>query len=215
MTQADIPKKKPSEELQALRQRVAELEALEGKRQPDNEALPVKDEQLYKAVFESANDSILLIDKIGRIIDFNERFIKISGYQKEDFLGKNIRSLTGMMTRKSLALIVGNFLKRLAGMHVSTYEVELIKKNGELVTAEISARPLIKNGKIIGDLAILRDVTERKRADNEILRRSSEIEIINTINDAANRGFELKEIIQLVSEEIKNFTVVLRQQRTY
>ena len=99
--------------------------------------------------------------------------------------------------------MASNFLKRLAGINVSPYEVELIKKNGELVTVEISARPLRKNGEIIGDLAILRNVSERKRAENEILRRSSEIEIINAINDAANRGLNLKEIIQLVSEEIQ------------
>ena len=203
MTQANIPKKKPSIELQALRQRVAELEALEVKRQTGNKPLQLKDEQLYKAVFESANDSLFLVDKKGNILDFNDRLTEIGGYEKEELVGKNIRSLAGMITRKSLVIMITNFLKRMANISVPPYEVEMYKKNGELLTVEISARPLRKDGKIIGDLAILRDVTERKRAENEIRQKSSEIQLINSINDAANRGLSLTELIQVVSEEIQ------------
>jgi PAS domain S-box-containing protein len=60
---------------------------------------------------------------------------------------------------------------------------------------------LIKNGKIIGDLGILRDVTARKRADSEILQKSSDINLINVINEAANQGKNFQEIFQLVSKE--------------
>ena len=203
MPKKDLSKEQPSGKVKVLKQDVTEKEELMAESQVDKKLSNLDNEGIYKAVFESANDSILLIDKKGKIIDFNKRFIEIGGYQKEEFLGKNIRSLARMMSKKSLALLISNFLKRLAGINVSPYEVELIKKNGELVTVEISARPLRKNGEIIGDLAILRNVSERKRAENEILRRSSEIEIINAINDAANRGLNLKEIIQLVSEEIQ------------
>ena len=57
-------KEKYSGELKALRQRVAELEALE-------------DDGMYKAVFESAGDIILCIDKMGKIMDANKRLSEL------------------------------------------------------------------------------------------------------------------------------------------
>jgi PAS domain S-box-containing protein len=173
MTKKDISRNKPSGELETLRQRVAELEALVGKNHADNQTPLFEDDGIYKAIFESANDSILFVDKKGKIIDFNDRLVEIGGYPREEFLGKNIRSLSRMITGKSMIIILNNFLKRMAGIHVSPYEVELIKKNGELVNAEISARPLRKANRVIGDLVLLRNVTERKQAE-KALKESEE-----------------------------------------
>jgi PAS domain S-box-containing protein len=203
MPKSDITKGKSSVKLRNSR-RAATPEVLDNQPRAEKKTTHFGDEGIYKAIFESANDSIFLVDKKGKILDFNSRLIEIGGYEKEELIGKNIRSLTGMVTKKSLVIMIANFLKRMANIHVSPYEVEMYKKNGELVTVEISARPLRKDGKIIGDLAILRDVTERKRIENEIRLKSSEIELINSINDAANRGLSLTELIQAVSEEIQN-----------
>jgi PAS domain S-box-containing protein len=127
MTKTTITKKKPSGELEALRQRIAELEALELKLQAEKNIFQLEGEERYKAAFESANDVIMLMDKNGKIIDVNEKITEIGGYEREEFIGKNIRSLARIMTKKSLAIILGNFLKRMAGADVNTYEVELYK----------------------------------------------------------------------------------------
>jgi len=75
MIRPDIAREELVTELETLRQRVAELEALEIDHQADKKLiqLELEDEQRYKAIFESANDIILLIDKKGTIIDVNER----------------------------------------------------------------------------------------------------------------------------------------------
>ena len=168
MTEPERTTRTASEELKTLRKRIAELEALKLDQDNTTKLLQPENEGIYKAVFESSNDSILLIDKKGKILDFNERLIKISGYQKEELIGKNISSLAGKITKKSLAIITSNFLKRIAGLHVSPYEVELLKKNGELLSVKISAQPLKKDGKIIGDLVLLHNVTDRKKAEDEL-----------------------------------------------
>ena len=201
MARTNVTEERPSGKLQVLKQCFAEKEDSEAEHQADKKLLQLEDEGMYKAVFESANDSIMLIDKKGKIIDFNDRFTEVGGYQREKFIGKNIRSLAGMITGKSMTRITSNFLKRMAGVHVSPYEVEIYRKNGELLTVEISARPLRKDGRIIGDLAILRDVTERKRAENEIRQKSSEIRLINSINEAVNQGKTFEEVFQFVSRE--------------
>ena len=129
--------------------------------------------QKYKAVFEFAGDIILLVDEMGNIIDANKKLYELGKYEPEEFIGKNIRTLTGCMTAKSKAKILKNFKKRIAGGKIPPYEIELFKKNGELLTFEVNAQPLEKAGRIIGDLVILRDVTERKRIE-EALRESEQ-----------------------------------------
>ena len=168
MVRAAITKEESSRELKVLRQRVAELEALKAEhQQADKKLLQLEDEQRYKAVFESANDVIVLMDKKGRITDVNDKLREIIGYDKEKLVGKNLSSLPNIITKKSLDILSDNFQKRVAGAHVPPYEIEMVKKNGELLTLEINARAMKKDGRIIGNIAILRDVTERKRAETE------------------------------------------------
>jgi two-component system NtrC family sensor kinase len=168
-----------------------------------DKSVRIEDEGMYKAVFKSAADCILLIDKKGKILDFNDRLNEIGGYQKDELIGKNIKSLSSMVTKKSLAVMAANFVKRMANLPLAPYEVELYKKDRELVHVEIDARPLIKDGNIIGDLVLLRNITLRKKSEEEIRQKSSEIQIINSINEAANRGLSLNEIIEAVAEEIQ------------
>ena len=162
MTGKNLTEKKPLEELKALKQRVIELEALAAAHPADEKSNQFENGQKYKAAFESANDGMLLIDKKGGIIDVNKRIKDFSGYAREELIGKNIASLVQMMTKKSLALTQSNFLKRLVGVNIPPYEVEMIIKNGESAIIEISAQPVMENDKIVGDLVILRDVTKRK-----------------------------------------------------
>jgi PAS domain-containing protein len=85
MVRTAITKEEPSRELKVLRQRVAELEALEAKhQQADKKSLQFEDEQRYKAVFEFANDVIVLMDKKGRVTDVNDKLREILGLE-----GKN------------------------------------------------------------------------------------------------------------------------------
>jgi len=88
------------------------------------------DEERYKAVFESAGDIMMLFDKKGKIIDVNGKSVEISGYEKEEVIGKHVRVLSKILTKKSMARVITNFLKRMAGFEVPPYEIELIKKMG-------------------------------------------------------------------------------------
>jgi PAS domain S-box-containing protein len=189
MVRTAITKEEPSRELKVLRQRVAELEALEAKhQQADKKSLQFEDEQRYKAVFEFANDVIVLMDKKGRVTDVNDKLREILGYGREELVGKSLSSLTNIITKKSLSILSDNFQKRVADAPVPPYEIEMVKKNGELLTLEVNARAMKKDGRVIGDLAILRDVTERKQTE-EVLTESEER--LRTMMEASSEGFAL------------------------
>jgi PAS domain S-box-containing protein len=155
MAKKDITKEKSSGKLKSVKQRLAAAKVFD-------------DKEKYKAVFEFAGDIILLIDDSGIITDANNKLSELGGYKLEEFIGQNIRALVGLMTAKSKAKVLRNFKKRMAGAQIAPYEVELLKKNRELLTFEINAQILRKNGNIIGDLVILRDITQRKMMEEAL-----------------------------------------------
>jgi nitrogen fixation negative regulator NifL len=136
------------------------------------EALRISEEK-YRSIFESANDIILLIDDKGKILDANSKMNDITGFKREDIVGRNVLSLTEILNERSLAKVTEAFKNRMLGSSVPPYEIELIKRNGEIAQFEVNARTLQKDSKIIGDLALLHDVTERNHME-QALRESEE-----------------------------------------
>jgi PAS domain S-box-containing protein len=179
----------------------------------------IESEKQYRIFFESANDILLFLDRHGTILDVNERLKEIGGYEREDFVGKNIRSLTSIMSKKGLAIVVKNFIKRMAGLKVPPYEVEMVTKTGEWLTIEINAVAIRREGRVIGDLVILRDMTERKQVQEEIKQlyeqvkafnvelekkikeRTRELEIVVKEAEAANRA--KSEFLSGMSHELR------------
>ncbi|GAG85181.1 unnamed protein product, partial [marine sediment metagenome] len=70
----------------------------------------------------------------------------------------------------------------------------MVTKSGEWLTIEINAVAIKREGKVIGDLAILRDVTERKRAEAEIKQLYEQVKAFNV---------ELEERIKERTRELK------------
>jgi len=144
-----------------------------------------KSEERYRMIFESANDVIILTNKKGKIIDINQRITTIGGYDRDALLGKNFKTLTRMMPKKSIAIIAKNFMLRLFGVNVPTYEVEMYRANGELLNVEINAVTVNEDNKPIGTLATLRDVTERRKSESALKYQRELIDqIIATIPNA-------------------------------
>lgn len=132
-----------------------------------------KSEEKYRNLFELAVDPIVILDRKGRFIEINKKVEELLGYKKEDLIGKKFTE-AGVLTKKSILITYKNFLKRMAGFEIKPYEIEVIKKNGEIIIGEINATPIKEKGKIVGDMVIIRDITFRKKAEEEI-RKSKEL----------------------------------------
>jgi PAS domain S-box-containing protein len=133
------------------------------------EAVLKESEEKYRNVVERANDGITIIQD-GIVLFANQRLVELWGGTVEEVVGRPFSDFVSPTTRPKL---VEYYRLRMSGKQTpSTYETQLSRKDGSLVEAEVNAGIFTYQGKPT-DLVVVRDITERKRAE-EALRLSEE-----------------------------------------
>jgi PAS domain S-box-containing protein len=118
-------------------------------------------EQKYRELFENAKDAMYVHDLEGRYVSVNRAAEELSGYSREEILGKHFVA----MVAPEYVYAVKDHLSRKLGIEGETsYEVEVISKDGRRIPVEVSSRLIRKNGVAIGVQGTARDITERKLA---------------------------------------------------
>ena len=125
-------------------------------------------EEKYRMLFESANDVLVYVDKYGKIVDINKRAEDILGYKPDDVKGKKFVKF-GVLKLQNMSKIAKLFRDSISGKRTpDLLELQIKDRNGKLLSMEASSRVIERNGKIVGTIAILRDITERKKAEEKI-----------------------------------------------
>jgi PAS domain S-box-containing protein len=122
-------------------------------------------EAYMRVLFEKAPDAYHLFDAEGRIVDINQAAEEMLGFHKEELAGKGFHD-TGVVPVEQTQDAFSKFKMHLEGKITDPVEQVLQRKDGSIVTVEVNAYPMMIHGKI-HLLAIARDVTMRKRADEE------------------------------------------------
>jgi len=124
----------------------------------------IKDsEERLQVLFEFAPDGYYLLNSKGDFIGGNRMAEVLTGYQKEELIGKSFLKLTLLslvQMPKAVALLAKNLIGKAGGPD----EFTLLKKDGTHVAVEIRTYPV----KIKGEMVVLgnaRDITERKKAE--------------------------------------------------
>ncbi len=129
-------------------------------------------EEKYRNILERIEEGYYEEDLAGNFTFFNDSMCRIYGYPSEELLGLNYKRYTDKETAKKLFQIFNEIYR--TGNPCSGYDYELIRKDGTKRFIEASAS-LIKDSarKPVGFRGIVRDVTERKKAE-DALRQSEE-----------------------------------------
>ena len=142
-----------------------------------------KSQQEFASLFKSNPEALVYLDEKGIILEANLRFCKLFGYILKEIKGRNIDD--GMIhTSDKIKEGKKLSIKGLEGY--LNYETIRKKKDGTLFPVSISATPLEIDGQVKGEIGIYIDITERKKAEEE-LRQSEEkfAGIFKNIPDAA------------------------------
>ncbi len=159
-----------------------------------------KSEERFRNLFENAVDPIVLLDRRGKIIMANKKVEEMTGYKRKELIGEHF-ARAGLLTRKSILITLKNFAARLMGGEIKPYEIEIIRKDGRILYVEINASAIKEDGKIIGDLVIFRDITERKRLEEE-LRKSHE-KLKRAFEELKELDRKKDEFISMAAHELK------------
>jgi len=124
-------------------------------------------EENYRKIVELAPDGIITVNTKGVINSCNPAFSHLTGYSKEEILGKHVSELP-TMRKRDIPKYLKLFGSLLRGHRQKSFEFEWIHKNGTHHLAEARASLLKKGNKIVGLQAILRDITEQKKAEKEL-----------------------------------------------
>ncbi|MBP1908612.1 PAS domain S-box protein [Methanolobus bombayensis] len=125
-------------------------------------------EEKYRLLSDVTFEGIAIHDD-GTVLEANEALSRILGYTRDELIGKNI--LPFIFHPDDLDIVRQHMTKDTA----KPYEVRGLKKNGSVIPIEIEAYNFVHDGKQIR-VAAVRDITERKRSEELLKKKSDELE---------------------------------------
>jgi PAS domain S-box-containing protein len=142
---------------------------LESRARPCSQA--EDDDNAAKYLFELSHDAILFLDRTGKMLCINPRGVQLSGYAEAELRGANIFELLLLPEDHSA---FRQMLQDAVKGKAREFEVRWRTNEGAIVHFDGASVPrLSSSGEFLSTLCTLRDVTERKRAEEE-LRKSEE-----------------------------------------
>jgi len=157
---------------------------------------------LLVTALESAANAVVMTDRSGRIEWVNHAFVTLTGYESAEVIGskpsllKSGEHTQGFYEDMWSTILTGR-----------TWQGELInrRKDGTLYYEEQTITPVKDGaGEITHFIAVKQDITDRRISERRIQQQADDLKLLNELNDAINRGADLKAILGLFSETTKS-----------
>ena len=158
----------------------------------------IQERNFKEAILESILDGVFTVDSQFRITSFNKAAENITGYKKEEVLGKNCSEV--MRSPDADARPLRKTLE--TGENVSNYEMEIITKNGKRIPVSVNTAILYdEKGEVIGGVETFRDMSEIVRLRNEVRHRFSFGNIIGK-SDCMQIIYDKLEVISVTDSNV-------------
>jgi two-component system NtrC family sensor kinase len=157
-------------------------------------------EEKYRLLFEQVQEGVYVSDPSGKLIDCNDAFVNMLGYsRREELLVLNLDSEICVDAKQREA-----FHRDIeAHNYVRNFEVTLRRKDGTILLAvESSFATRDASGNIQRYQGFVLDMTEKRRAEDEMRRRNRELNALNAMAVVAAQSFDLDEILNLTLRQV-------------
>ncbi|MFC1990401.1 ATP-binding protein [Chloroflexota bacterium] len=163
------------------------------------------------AIIDALIDGITVTDMQGKVIDFNRAATEQTGYKKEEAIGKTPMEI--LLAEKDYPRFLEGLGKLLAGKAIESADYLCKRKDGTELPISVSLSLLRDaEGKPSTIIAVHRDITERKRLEQEIQVKNEQLEAQNEELRAANEEMQAtEEELRSSNEEMEAANEELRE----
>jgi PAS domain S-box-containing protein len=158
-------------------------------------------EERYRTMVESAHDMVAIIGEDYRLRYVNKKAEELTGYNREELRGMDLRDLLDKGSRRS---VLDRFRKKRRGKRVPLrYEFEIIRQDGDKRRVESSSSNLMDANGSMNTIAYIKDITERKQYEEALKEKLEELEKWYKLTvDRELKMIELKNEIKALANEI-------------
>jgi PAS domain S-box-containing protein len=157
-------------------------------------------EEMYRSIVELTPDGIVTVNLKGVVTSCNPATTRISGFSKDEIVGKHISKL-GFLRAKDIPKYLKMFSSILRGKVPEPFEITWQSKDGTPHLADVLVSLIKRKGKTIGIQAMVRDITERKKAEEMLRAERDRLEMV-TRNIGAGLAIISKDYRTLWANEV-------------
>lgn len=139
------------------------------------ESISKESQSELSQIFNSAADAMRVIDKDFNVLRANDTFIKLTGMTADEIISKKCyETLSGSACHTPLCPVY----QITSGKKRVEYDIEKKKKDGTSIYCMLTASPFYNSGgELVGIIEDFRDITERKKMEEELIKARNELEV--------------------------------------
>jgi formate hydrogenlyase transcriptional activator len=171
-------------------------------RQQAEEALRASKER-FRRYFELGLIGMTMTSPTKRILDVNNEFCRILGYERSELLQKTWAEIT---YRDDLAADVAQFNRVMAGeMDCYTLDKRWIRKDGRVIDSIMSANCVRRaDGSVDYFVGLVQDITERKRFEQELKHERDQLRLVLDLNKSFAATLDLAQLFRALSVGLRS-----------
>jgi PAS domain S-box-containing protein len=155
------------------------------------EAALQESEERFRQLSEAAFEAIILHDQ-GTILEVNQSFCRMYGYERAEVIGKSILDLALPEFRELL-------LQKVRAGDTGSYEGPALRKDGTTFRAELAGKPIHYQGRTVR-VAAIRDVTEQERNER---RQAAQYAVTRVLAESATLAEAIPKLLQAICESLR------------
>jgi PAS domain S-box-containing protein len=152
------------------------------------------------SIVESSLDAVFSTSTEGVIESWNRGAERMYGYTPEEVVGESVARLTPADRRDEIRHILDRVVAHVESVR---FETVRLRKDGSAIDVALTVSPILDSeGRVVGASAIQRDITERRRAELALREKTAEVELLQSIAEAANEAATFESAMQFALDRI-------------
>ncbi len=155
----------------------------------------------FKTLFENVPSAVIIINKDRQIKKINNNFIKLTGFEKVDLeIDPSLENIFIKKDRKKIDSLLKALEANEADQRTEIISVQCLRKDRLIRFVELNCAEVPGQNQI---MLVMNDVTERKKYEQEMLRRNKELTVLNSISKLIKQPKDIEHILSPALEKTR------------